>query len=213
MDDTVLASMARWPNVPAAFGWLSLSPRGQWCLHPAGQGWGHTETEPGQPITNPQIVTFIGRNYQSDDTGRWFFQNGPQKVYVRLDAAPWILELHPGPDTGLHWQTHIGLPYGPIKQWWVDDNGYLYAQAPQGAGRVLDRDLARAAEALVTLEHQTLADCLDTLPSLQSLQTQPLAVGLVPGPQPLSGINIAPVGWLPTQEVAKTLGFQAQPAP
>ncbi|MGB3277244.1 MAG: DUF2946 family protein, partial [Castellaniella sp.] len=30
MDDQVLAAMARWPNVPAVHGWLSLTARGQW---------------------------------------------------------------------------------------------------------------------------------------------------------------------------------------
>lgn len=213
MDDTVIAAMARWPNVPAAFGWLSLSPRGQWRLHPAGRGWGHPDIEPGQAITNPQITAFIGRNYQSDETGRWFFQNGPQKVYIRLDAAPWILHVHPNPDGSLGWQTHTGQPYGPITQWWVDDNGHLYAQAPQGAARVLDRDLAQVADALLTPARETLASCLAALPSLQSLQTrQPLSVGLAKTGR-LSGADMAPVGWLPAQAVASALGFQAQPAP
>ncbi|XOT98625.1 DUF2946 family protein, partial [Alcaligenes pakistanensis] len=34
---------------------------------------------------------FFNRNYQADEKGRWFIQNGPQRVYVRLDAAPLIV--------------------------------------------------------------------------------------------------------------------------
>ena len=65
--------MAKWPNVPAVFGWLSLSRRGDWLLK-------------GEPVHNPGIRDFFGRNYACDDTGRWFVQNGPQRVYVLLDT-------------------------------------------------------------------------------------------------------------------------------
>src|SRR3546814_12269321 len=36
MDENVIAAMARWPDVPDVFGWLSLTERGQWRLHPQG---------------------------------------------------------------------------------------------------------------------------------------------------------------------------------
>ncbi|RYH19529.1 MAG: DUF2946 family protein, partial [Alcaligenaceae bacterium] len=88
MDQNVLDAQIRWPNVPAAFGWLSLDPRGQWRLH---EGGGSGEGGPGDPIANQQITGFMNRNYTHDDQGRWFFQNGPQRVYVRLDAAALIL--------------------------------------------------------------------------------------------------------------------------
>lgn len=85
MDDDVKAALVRWPNVPAVAGWLSLDGRGRWHLHPQGDA---AEGGPGESITNTQILAFIERNYEHDDQGRWFFQNGPQRVYVRIDAAP-----------------------------------------------------------------------------------------------------------------------------
>ena len=32
MDRSVIRTMARWPNVPAVYGWMSLDRRGRWCL-------------------------------------------------------------------------------------------------------------------------------------------------------------------------------------
>ena len=69
VDAVVLRAMAKWPNVPAVFGWLSLDRRGRWLLR-------------GEPIGNAAARQFISRNYQSDPHGRWFFQNGPQRVFV-----------------------------------------------------------------------------------------------------------------------------------
>ena len=73
MDQSVKDAIARWPDVPAAHGWLSLDARGRWRFHPQGLS---AQGGPGESITNPQILDFIGRNYAHDDAGRWFFQNG-----------------------------------------------------------------------------------------------------------------------------------------
>src|SRR5690606_15898587 len=32
MDPEVLAAIAKWPNVPAVYGWLGLTARGEWRL-------------------------------------------------------------------------------------------------------------------------------------------------------------------------------------
>ncbi|CDM25309.1 DUF2946 family protein [Castellaniella defragrans] len=161
MDEQVLAAMARWPDVPAVRGWLSLSARGQWRLHPRGRGWGVPDEEPGEAITSPQILAFIGRNYLSDDAGRWFFQNGPQRVYVRLDGAPWILGMDADAQGRPQLRTHTGRDYGPVAHWWLDSGGRLYARSAQGAGLVSDRDLARVVEALRTAEGRPLDDWLE----------------------------------------------------
>ena len=81
MDELVLRGMAKWPDVPAVFGWLELDARGNWLVK-------------GKKITNPAIVEFIGRNYAHDGHGRWFFQNGPQRVFTLLhDARPVLINL------------------------------------------------------------------------------------------------------------------------
>ena len=65
MDEIVQRAIAKWPNVPAVFGWLSLDGRGNWAIK-------------GERVHNKVITDFIGRNYGCDSDGRWFFQNGPQ---------------------------------------------------------------------------------------------------------------------------------------
>jgi len=85
--------MARWPNVPNCYGWLALDRRGQWRLcNEFAQRHGLS----GDPIRNEAMVGFIERNYLCDERGAWYFQNGPQRVFVSLAYAPWIARLHEG---------------------------------------------------------------------------------------------------------------------
>lgn len=156
MDDNVLAAMARWPNVPDVYGWLSLSLHGQWRLHPGGSG-----ATPGRPagesIGSTVITGFIDRNYSHDAAGRWFFQNGPQRVFVRLDAAPYILRTT-GSGTAL--RTHNGLDVQHVLAWILDDEGRLFAMTDLGPGMVAGRDLPVLMEALRTTAGEALIDAL-----------------------------------------------------
>ncbi|HYG42658.1 MAG TPA: DUF2946 family protein, partial [Bordetella sp.] len=135
MDSSVKAALAKWPDVPAVYGWLSLDERGRWRLHPDGDA---ADGGPGDSITNTQILEFIGRNYEGDEQGRWYFQNGPQRVYLRLDAAPYLLRRA---DDGIGLTTHTGLPVHAVAAWWLDDTGRLYAQADAGPAMIEGREL------------------------------------------------------------------------
>ena len=201
MDAQVLAAMARWPDVPAVRGWLSLSARGQWRLHPRGQGWGTPDEEPGESITSPQILAFIHRNYLGDDAGRWFFQNGPQRVYVRLDGAPWILSLHQDDHGSPQLHTHTGMSYGPDSHWWLDPEGRLYAQSGAGPGLVSDRDLASVLERLRTPDGQPLDAWLE----------QPDAAGITVQFQAAAATPPAPLKRLTAPDPAAALGFVRRP--
>ncbi|MCD8566221.1 MAG: DUF2946 family protein [Burkholderiaceae bacterium] len=152
MDPSVIQAIERWPNVPAVYGWLSLTVRGQWRLHPGGNA---TEATTGESISNPQILAFINRNYGHDELGRWFFQNGPQRVYVRLDGAPWIIFAD---DSQGKLTTHTGLTVKSVTKLWIDDLGHLYLQTEHGSGLLIDRDLPRFVQALKTTNGQPLED-------------------------------------------------------
>lgn len=168
MDDQVIAAISRWPNVPGVFGWLSLSVQGHWRLHPHGDAWDaqnensattRTELSPGETIGNARILSFINHNYAGDTQGRWYFQNGPQRVFVRLDGAPLILHLS-GP--GLAFQTHTGLAAEHVAAWWLDDEGKLYARTEHGPGLIAGRDTMAVFEALRTIQGQPLLDLLES---------------------------------------------------
>lgn len=132
MDEAVRQALARWPDVPDCFGWLSLSRRGEWQL-------------PDGPIRHAGLAAFIGRNYEADSHGRWYFQNGPQRVFVSLAYTPTVLRLA----SPAHLQTHTGQPVETLTDAWLDDEGSLLLASEHGIALLDDRDLAAMAAHLV----------------------------------------------------------------
>jgi len=129
MDDTVKRALERWPGVPAVYGWLALDRRGEWRLrNPANGAF--------ERIGNAALRAFIARNYACDERGAWYFQNGPQRVFVRLEAAPRVYRR-----AGAGFFDHCGRDAGVIDAAWVDERGALYLSGAQGVGVVDDRDL------------------------------------------------------------------------
>ena len=92
MDEQVLRSLIKWPNVPHCFGWLALDRRGQWRMR---DEFAQVNGLPGNAIQHMALNEFIARNYACDTKGRYFFQNGPQRVFITLDATPWIVRIIP----------------------------------------------------------------------------------------------------------------------
>jgi hypothetical protein len=95
MDEQVLRSLVKWPDVPDCYGWLALDRRGQWRMR---DEFAQQNQLPGQVINHVALNESISRNYAHDELGRYFFQNGPQRVFVTLDATPWIVRIIPGTD-------------------------------------------------------------------------------------------------------------------
>ena len=125
MDDWVIRAMARWPNVPALFGWLALDRRGDWRIQ-------------GERIRHPRIIEVIDRNYAADEHGRWFFQNGPQRGYIQLESAPYVLRVR-SDEQGL--ETHTGLRVHEPRAVFLDETGSLFVLTEHGAGEVAGGDL------------------------------------------------------------------------
>ncbi|NCZ59905.1 MAG: DUF2946 family protein, partial [Betaproteobacteria bacterium] len=146
MDEAVLKAMARWPDIPAVFGWLLLDPRGGWRLvQRDAPNFDPIVHKRGEPITSPSIIDFIGRNYARDDKGRWFWQNGPQRVFVELEAAPLIFRVLESANTPTSKQlvTHTGYRVERIKDPCVDLHGRFYLATEHGPGMIHDLDLAQ----------------------------------------------------------------------
>lgn len=135
MDEIVRQAMAKWPNVPHCYGWLALDARGNWRMrdeHCQAQGL------PGDRIRNATLLNFINRNYLHDEQGRWYFQNGPQRVYVDLEIAPYV--CHTDPQHGFVLQT--GQTMGPPRAAVLTPAGELVFVLDAGCAALDDRDLA-----------------------------------------------------------------------
>ena len=127
MDEIVARSIAKWPNVPAVYGWLELDRRGNWLIK-------------GERIGNPALREFIGRNYEADERGCWFFQNGPQRVYVRLAYTPLVVHYE-----GDRLFDHCGRLF-VSRSTYQDDEGSVLIEGDLGIALLDDRDLERYAD-------------------------------------------------------------------
>jgi len=154
MDDIVRQAIAKWPNVPNCYGWLGLDARGNWYMRDdraqaagpfAATATGAVAPGKGSLLRHEKLIDFIARNYESDAGGQWFFQNGPQRVYVELQATPLIWRVDPAPAFAV--TAHTGQP-ASVQRCLVDEEGRLYLQTDLGFGLVHTLDMTHAADAV-----------------------------------------------------------------
>jgi hypothetical protein len=192
MDEIVLRGMARWPNVPAVYGWLSFNRRGQWLIK-------------GERISNPLVTEFIGRNYARDERGCWFFQNGPQRVFVDLDYTPRVYRIISADHAPLALETSTGSPVSAVHGAWIDETGAVLLDTEHGIGTVHDRDLDRLLQHFTDAAGAPLAE--DTLEELMSRLQQGKGARLwlrFRG----AGVGVEPIR---SGDVAQRFGFRARP--
>lgn len=178
----------RWPDVPDCRDWLSLDRRGTWRIR-------------GAPIRHQRTGEFLGRHYRADTDGAWFVQNGPQRAFVTLDAAPWILRISGNGALA----THTGLAVRAPRELVVTECADLYVITEHGPGLLDDRDVAALADALTCAERDdAVVDGIDAL--LQAA---------VPGaPDRLltwRGLNLR-CRHLPDRSLEGEFGFRRHPA-
>lgn len=188
MEDWVRRALARWPNVPAVYGWLQLDRRGHWRIR-------------GEEITRPQVIDTINRNYEADARGCWFFQNGPQRGYVQLETAPLVLRS----DGHGRLATHTGLAVEQIIGAWLDEDGGLWLATGHGPAALVDTDLDWA------LDHLRARGAAPGEADLAAALARPsladTALKLVVGAVTL------PVGRLDRADAPAHLGFVRDPQP
>ena len=159
MDDIVKQALKKWPNVPHCHGWLALDARGDWYMRDdAVQAAAPFPQLKGSRIEHEKLREFIERNYLHDGAGSWFFQNGPQRVYVELEAAPWVWRLSAGPvQAGAG--ADADVPETPVitshtgrgarfESAWLDQHGRLFLATDLGLGIVHTLDMELAASAV-----------------------------------------------------------------
>jgi len=150
MDDVVRQAMVKWPNVPHCFGWLKLDARGQWRMRD--ERAQHLDL-PGDKIAHPALLGFINRNYTHDEQGRWYFQNGPQRVYVDLELTPYVVRTDPAEG----FITQTGATLKAISQAWLTQEGQLVLVSETIVAVLDDRDVA-AVLATLTVAGRAASD-------------------------------------------------------
>ncbi len=144
MDATVLQALGKWPSVPACYGWLALDSRGQWYLRDAlTQSQGAFPASKGVRLEHEGLIQFINRNYCADEKGCWYFQNGPQRVYVELEATPFIWRV----TNAFEAVSQTGHHVQPL-QCLLDKEGKVYLETDLGFGLVHTMDVGLVAAAL-----------------------------------------------------------------
>lgn len=144
MDDIVKQALVKWPNVPDCYGWLGLDARGNWFLRDdATQALGVFPAHKGSLLQHAKLIDFIGRNYEADARGCWYFQNGPQRVYVELESAPVVWRVEPSGSV----RSHTGLLVEDTRAL-VDEHGRVYLDAAGLLGVVHTQDMVHVADLL-----------------------------------------------------------------
>ncbi|RKP58987.1 DUF2946 family protein [Pararobbsia silviterrae] len=199
MDDIVRAALAKWPNVPACYGWLMLDRRGAWRMRDEAA---QRAQSLGSPVRHAALIAFIVRNYDVDEHGRWYFQNGPQRVYLELEYTPYVVRLARDADTArdaLTLTDQTDASWEPVACWTDDRGAVLFSGHAHGDAR------ARIA---VLHDHDLdlFADRLDGDAGRHPDHASP----------PLQFVwrrdRILPIATIRAEDVAAQFGFVASPA-
>jgi len=195
MDDIVKQAMAKWPSVPDCYGWLALDARGAWRMRDERAQFLNA---PGDKVTQAKLLGFINRNYGADAHGCWYFQNGPQRVYVNLEATPFIARTDP--QQGL--VLHTGAPLGVLERAFLTEHGELLLEGGAAVAQLDDRDIVHLLDALeldgMPVDDDALMAWLEGAAGSLAWRYQHQAV---------------PVERIAHDAVAARFGFQRLPAP
>lgn len=174
LDPSVRRAMAKWPDVPAVYGWLRLDQRGRFLLR-------------GRPVLHPHSQAFLGRNYARSKDGCYFVQNGPQRVFVALASTPWVLRWR-----GDQLVTHTDQT-ATAQGVWLDEEGSLYIDTEWGLGLVHDGELLDLATSLVDAQNDPLEEA-SLLAALAGDHSESFFLNL---PQRRLGVSFCPRADLP----------------
>jgi len=196
MDPQVERALAKWPKVPHCYGWLALDARGDWRMRDA---QAQRNGGIGERITQAALIGFIARNYAHDEQGRWYFQNGPQRVYVELQAAPYIARIEPG----MKLMLHTGECMPDLAAAYLSDGGNLWLCGGQRVAMLDGRDLAHCLP-LLNIDGEAIDDA-----ALQAWMDGGGACGQLR--LQWRGDSLA-IGYLAEEEAPRRFGFERHPS-
>ena len=195
-DASVIAAMAKWPDVPDVYNWLMLDARGRYRV----RARDYEKSGCFDTIGNSAVVDFIGRNTTCDAAGRWFFQNGPQRVFLNLEVTPFVARLQP---QGMP-LLHTGAPVKRIVAVWIDEHASVILETDAGPALIDDRDNAAFLTGLKPLAGAVLDET-----SIEEWLLEPVS-GVMQWE--ICGLRV-PVTAIARAQLAAHFGFNAAPQP
>ena len=195
-DTSVITAMAKWPNVPDVYNWLMLDARGRYRI----RARDYEQSGRFDTIGNAAVVEFIGRNTMQDDAGRWYFQNGPQRVFFKLECTPFVARLQP---QGMP-LLHTGAVVARVDAVWVDEHAAAILETERGPALIDDRDNSLFINGLKPLVGEVLDDT-----SLEEWLQKPV-LGLLTWE--MCGMRV-PVGPIMRAELPSRFHYVAAPQP
>lgn len=213
MDEIVLAAMRKWPSVPHCYGWLALDARGQWRMRDAACQAAGTA---GDVIAHAGLRAFIERNYLCTENGAWYFQNGPQRVYVDLEDTPYVLRFDPAAQNTAHrWQLHTGGT-ADVRRLFCSAAGHLYGMiAMDGTdtiARLDDRDLPRLLQHCVDAQGSPLDESFFSQLPAADASAAVIVIQGAPGTDPAASARL-PMASIDPRDLPTRYGFLRQPRP
>ena len=145
--------------------------------------------------------------YAHDEQGRWFFQNGPQRVFVSLAYAPYVVSTCPA-GSSPRLVTHTGSVLEQITGAWIDEDGTIILRWTGGdTGSVSDRDLAEIAAWFTDAAGRPLGDeaVAKAIETRAAHGTSGIWLGY--------GGKRVPVGRVMSDQVPTKFGFVRSPRP
>lgn len=188
VDSSMRARFPNWPKEPLVFGALSLDQRGQWHIY-------------GDIIRHADVRKRLNHHYHADNQGRWYFQNGPQRLYVDLAYTPWVFHL----DRDSQLRTQTGHRVQFVKSVWLDENGAMIFDSEHGPGLLREDALFSVLEKLCDRHGKSM--CGNPLDPGLALYGQPTKPKLYLA----WGGRRLPVGWIHSRIVGFKFKFIDRP--
>jgi hypothetical protein len=149
VDNSTLAAITKWPNVPNCYGWLSLDRRGNFRIR---NEFAQANQLPGDVINHAGLNHSIKTHYCIDEKNQYFYQNGPQRVYINLSYCPFIVRFIPSDNGAWILKNHLDQMIAPLRCF-LDEKGNILLESNVTITQVVDKP----AVSFSTITHRTIA--------------------------------------------------------
>jgi hypothetical protein len=149
VDDSTLSSIAKWPNVPYCYGWLLLDRRGSFRIR---NEYAQKNQLQGDVIQHAGLCESIKKHICLDEHQQYFYQNGPQRVYITFAYSPYVARILPNQEHRWILRNHLDQEITPTRCF-LDEKGNVLLECVVPITRCIKETELRFVE----IQHRTVA--------------------------------------------------------